>query len=66
VDQSKGETDPAKRKALFEQVDKGFKDMAPPLIVFLQRTDPYAIRKNVSGYVGHPTWSTRWAGVTKK
>ena len=66
VDQSKGETDPSKRRALFEQVDKGFKDMAPPLIVFLQRTDPYAIRKNVSGYVGHPTWSTRWAGVTKK
>jgi len=65
VDQSKSETDPEKRKALFEKADKDFKDLNPPLLVFLQRTDPYAIRKGVSGYVGHPTWSTRWFDVKK-
>ena len=35
------------------------------LIVFFQRTDPYVVRKNVKGYLGHPTWSTRWSTVTK-
>ncbi|WP_342364411.1 ABC transporter substrate-binding protein [Terrarubrum flagellatum] len=65
VDLSKAETDPAKRKAIFEQIDKAFTAMNPPLIVILQRTDPYAIRKGVTGYVGHPTWSTRWYDVKK-
>ena len=65
VNQSKAETDPAKRRALFEQVDRGFKALPPPLIVVMQRTDPSVSRKGVTGYVGHPTWSTRWADVKK-
>ena len=65
VDQTKTETDPGKRQALFEKVDQDFKALNPPLIVFFQRTDPYAIRKGVSGYVGHPTWTTRWFNVKK-
>ena len=65
VDQTKTETDPGKRQALFEKIDQDFKALNPPLIVFFQRTDPYAIRKGVSGYVGHPTWTTRWFNVKK-
>lgn len=65
VDQSKSETDPAKRKALFEKIDADFKAMVPPMIIGMQRTDPYVLRKGVKGYVGHPTWSTRWAAVKK-
>ena len=65
VDQSKAETDPAKRLALFQQVDRGFKALPPPLIVVMQRTDPSVSRKGVTGYVGHPTWSTRWFDVRK-
>lgn len=66
VDQSKSETDPAKRKALFEAMDRIYREMDPPLIVFFQRTDPYVFRTNVKGYFGHQTWSTRWNGVTKE
>lgn len=66
VDQSKAETDPAKRKALFEEMDKRYREMDPGLIVLFQRTDPYVIRTNVKGYFGHQTWSTRWASVTKE
>ncbi len=66
VDQSKSETDPEKRKALFQKIDASFKAMDPPLIVLFQRTDPYVIRANVKGYFGHPTWSTRWGKVTKE
>jgi peptide/nickel transport system substrate-binding protein len=65
VDQSKAETDPARRRALFERIDRDFKALPPPLIVFMQRTDPSVCRKGVSGYVGHPTWSTRWFDVRK-
>ncbi|CAH1649334.1 ABC transporter substrate-binding protein [Chelatococcus asaccharovorans] len=65
VDQSKAETDPEKRKAIFQQVDKGYQALPPSLIITLQRTDPYVIKKGVTGYVGHPTWSTRWFDVKK-
>lgn len=65
VDQSKAEADPEKRKAIFEKVDKDFQDLKPPLIITLQRTDPYVLKKGVTGYVGHPTWSTRWFDVKK-
>jgi peptide/nickel transport system substrate-binding protein len=62
---SKSETDPEKRAQIFAETDKMFKELAPPLIVFLQRTDPYVIRQGVTGYAGHPTWSTRWIDVKK-
>jgi peptide/nickel transport system substrate-binding protein len=65
VQASKSETDPEKRAQIFAETDKMFKEMAPPLIVFLQRTDPYVIRQGVTGYAGHPTWSTRWFDVKK-
>ena len=66
VDQSKSESDPAKRAEIFAKLDKQYRDDNPPLIVFFQRTDPYVIRANVEGYHGHPTWSTRWDATTKK
>ena len=66
TDESKSETDPAKRAEIFAKVEREYRDNNPPLIVFFQRTDPYVIRSNVEGYHGHPTWSTRWDAVTKK
>jgi len=62
---SKSETDPKKREEIFAATDKMYKDMAPPLIIFMQRIDPYVIHQGVTGYVGHPTWSTRWFDVKK-
>ena len=60
------ETDPAKRKALFEQIDKYYAGMNTSLILFFQRSDPYVLRSNVKGYQGQSTWSTRWGAVTKE
>jgi peptide/nickel transport system substrate-binding protein len=65
VEQLKAEPDPAKRKALSEQIDRDFKAMDPALLIFLQRMDPYAIRIGVHGYAGHPAWATRWQDVKK-
>jgi len=65
VDETKSETDPAKRAQMFAEIDQAFKDMVPSLIIVLQRTDPYVLRAGVTGYVGHPTWSTRWFDVKK-
>jgi peptide/nickel transport system substrate-binding protein len=66
VDQSKRETDPEKRAEIFRQMDEMYRELDPSLIVFFQRTDPYAVRTEVEGYQGHPTWSTRWDSVTKE
>jgi peptide/nickel transport system substrate-binding protein len=65
VTAAKQETDPAKRRDIFARIDGAYHTLPPSLIVFLQRTDPSVIRPNVHGYAGHPTWSTRWHGVTK-
>ncbi len=65
TDQSKRETDPEKRAAIFREMDELYRELHPSLIVFFQRVDPYVVRTNVEGYVGHPTWSTRWDQVTK-
>jgi peptide/nickel transport system substrate-binding protein len=47
-------------------MEKTFYAMDPALIIFFQRSDPYVIRTNVKGYMGHTTWSTRWHLVTKE
>jgi peptide/nickel transport system substrate-binding protein len=62
---AKSETDPKKREEIFKAIDKMYKEMSPPVIFFMQRTDPYVIREGVTGYAGHPTWSTRWFDVKK-
>jgi peptide/nickel transport system substrate-binding protein len=66
VDQSMRERDGAKRADLFKQMDDIYSKMDPGLVIFFQRTDPYVVQKNVKGYAGHTTWSTRWHAVTKE
>jgi peptide/nickel transport system substrate-binding protein len=65
TNESKRESDPAKRAEIFREMDEMYQSLDPSLIVFFQRVDPYVVRDEVEGYVGHPTWSTRWADVTK-
>ena len=60
------ERDGAKRADLFKKMDDIYSKMDPGLVIFFQRTDPYVFQKNVKGYAGHTTWSTRWHGVTKE
>jgi peptide/nickel transport system substrate-binding protein len=66
VEASGKEADPEKREELFKQIDQYYAKMDPGLIIFFQRTDPYAVRANVKGYQGQSTWNTRWDQVTKQ
>ena len=66
VAEAKTELDPAKRAEIFSKMEQAFHAMDPALIIFFQRSDPYVIRTNVKGYMGHTTWSTRWHNVTKE
>lgn len=66
TDESKRESDPEKRAEIFREMDEIYRGMDPSLIVFFQRVDPYVVRTNVQGYVGHPTWSTRWDATVKE
>lgn len=66
TDRSKREIDPEVRAEIFSKMDEMYRELDPSLIVFFQRVDPYALRANVDGYTGHPTWTTRWDKVTKE
>lgn len=66
VDESMRELDNAKRADIFKQMDDIYAKMDPGLVIFFQRTDPYVVLKNVKGYAGHTTWSTRWHDVVKE
>ncbi|MDP9836261.1 peptide/nickel transport system substrate-binding protein [Neorhizobium huautlense] len=59
------ETDAEKRDALYARINETYLRASPALVTSFQRTDPKAVRHEVKGYVGHPTWLTRWDTVTK-
>jgi peptide/nickel transport system substrate-binding protein len=63
--EAKREAPAEARTAIFRNIDRAYHDLPPSLIVFFQRTDASAVRGNIHGYRGHPTWSTRWNGVSK-
>lgn len=65
VEGTVSELDSETRAEMFSRIDELYQDIDPALIIFFQRTDQNVIRANVQGYVGHPTWSTRWNAVTK-
>lgn len=59
------ETDAGKREELYVRINQAYLDASPALVTSFQRTDPKAVRKGVNGYIGHPTWLTRWDTVSK-
>lgn len=59
------ETDPARRAELYTEVNRLYLESSPALITSFERFDVKAVSQRVSGYVGHPTWLTRWDTVTK-
>jgi peptide/nickel transport system substrate-binding protein len=59
------ETDQEKRDELYARINEAYLRSSPALVTSFQRTDPKAVRNEVKGYVGHPTWLTRWDTVTK-
>ncbi|MGO7374238.1 ABC transporter substrate-binding protein, partial [Rhizobium ruizarguesonis] len=46
VDQSMKELDTGKRTDIFKKMDGIYNGIASPLVIFFQRTDPYAKRRN--------------------
>jgi len=60
------ETDDAKRADLYRRINESYLRSSPALITSFQRVDAKAVRGDVKGYVGHPTWLTRWDSVTKE
>ena len=59
------ETHQARRAELYTEVNRLYLKSSPALITSFERFDVKAVRKSVAGYVGHPTWLTRWDTVTK-
>lgn len=59
------EIDPEKRKESYVRINDAYLRASPALVTSFQRTDPKAVRMEVKGYVGHPTWLTRWDTVSK-
>lgn len=59
------QTDQEKRDELYARINEAYLRSSPALVTSFQRTDPKAVRNEVKGYVGHPTWLTRWDTVTK-
>jgi peptide/nickel transport system substrate-binding protein len=59
------EIDPEKREELYGRINEAYMRASPALVTSFQRTDPKAVRTEVKGYVGHPTWLTRWDTVSK-
>jgi peptide/nickel transport system substrate-binding protein len=59
------EIDPEKREELYVRINEAYLRASPALVTSFQRTDPKAVRTEVKGYIGHPTWLTRWDTVSK-
>lgn len=59
------ETDQEKRVELYHRINEAYLAASPALVTSFQRTDAKAVRTEVKGYFGHPTWLTRWDTVTK-
>ena len=59
------ELDAGKRADLYHQIQARYEELSPPYHMVGQRIDPFAIRSDVKGVVGHPSWTTRWDLASK-
>ena len=59
------ELDAGKRADLYHQLQLRYEELSPPYHMVGQRIDPFAIRSDVKGVVGHPSWTTRWDLASK-
>ncbi|WP_136684221.1 ABC transporter substrate-binding protein [Falsirhodobacter xinxiangensis] len=59
------ETNPDTRSEIYAALNEEYLNASPALITSFERIDVKAVAARVSGYVGHPTWVTRWDNVTK-
>lgn len=65
IEAAAAEGDPAKRAELYHEIQDRYEDLGPPFILVGQRIDPFAVRADVKGIVGSPSWTTRWDLATK-
>lgn len=48
------------RSEMYRNIQRHYEDLGPPFVMIGQRIDPFALRTNVKGVIGHPSWTTRW------
>jgi peptide/nickel transport system substrate-binding protein len=65
IEEAAAELDQSKRAALYGQIEERYEELGPPFLMVGQRIDPFAVRAEVKGIVGHPSWTTRWDLATK-
>jgi peptide/nickel transport system substrate-binding protein len=65
IEQAAAELDDAKRAELYKQIQLRYVELGSPYHMVGQRIDPFAVRGEVKGIVGHPSWTTRWDLATK-
>lgn len=66
VEAAAAELDEEKRAQIYHDIQTRYEELAPPFLMIGQRIDPFAIRANVEGVIGHPSWTTRWDLAVKK
>lgn len=60
IEEAAAEADQAKRLDLYRAIEARYEELGPPFVMVGQRIDPFAVRAEVKGVVGSPTWTTRW------
>jgi peptide/nickel transport system substrate-binding protein len=60
IEAAAAELDEAKRAELYHRIQQRYEELSPPFHMVGQRIDPFAVRAEVEGIVGHPSWTTRW------
>jgi peptide/nickel transport system substrate-binding protein len=66
IEQAASELDEEKRAEFYHQIQDRYEELGPPFILVGQRIDPFAVRSEVKGIVGHPSWTTRWDLASKE
>ncbi len=60
IEEAAGELDDGKRVQLYRTIQERYEELGPPFLLIGQRIDPFAVRADVKGIVGSPSWTTRW------
>lgn len=60
IEEAAAEDNEERRAELYREIQRYWRELSPPFALIGQRIDPFAIRAEVKGVVGHPSWTTRW------
>ena len=60
IEAAAAELDEETRAQMYYDIQMRYEELGPPFLMVGQRIDPFAIRADVEGVIGHPSWTTRW------